>query len=214
MKIFIIILILILSFALKSQVKYLIDYNKNCNAFQFEDMYRFLTHVNSYCLEYNLLSIDLTTVMNCGEADTIFFNYSKDTLFLNTEQLPRISISDGDTTYLNGIVDCDCPFNLNFDIYGFSKIPTSIYFNGEPIILNNIKYKKRETIEHNGFSEVLYDDCGYNYKVIYNEDQKITKVHRMQGLKHQVLIFDENRKITEIRTIKNSIDNISIIKIK
>jgi hypothetical protein len=214
MKIFTIILILIVSFSVKSQEKYLIDYNKNCNVLGFEDMYRFITRVNSYCLEYNLLSIDLSTVMNCGEADTIFFKYSKDTLFLNTEQLPRISISDGDTTYFNGIVDCDCPFNINFDIYGFSEIPTSIYFNRKPIILNNIKYKKRETKEHNGFIEVLYDDCGYYYNIIYNKDQKTKKIFRTQGNKSQLLIFDENQKIIEIRTVKNSIDNISIVKIK
>jgi hypothetical protein len=206
--------VLLLSIALKSQEKYFVDYNKYCNKIEFEDLQRLMTRVDAYCLEYNLLTIELTTVINCGEADTGFFKYSNDTLFLYTEQVPRITVTDGDTTYFNGVVECDCFFNISFDIYGFSEIPKNIYFNGKSITLKNIKYKNRETFERNGHSEILFDDCGYNYRFQHNKSQKIERIYREMGLKRQIFVFNENQKLIEIKTIKNSIENVKSIKIR
>jgi hypothetical protein len=199
---------------LKAQDKYFIDYNKYCDKTEFVDIYRLVPRVEAYCLEYNLMSIELKSVLNCGDADTGYFEYSNDTLFLYTKQLPRMIVENGDTIYINPIVECDCLFNISFDIYGFSKIPNDIYFNGKPVELKNIKYKKRETTDSNGFSEVLFDDCGYNYRIKYGTNHKIERIFREQGDKRQILIYNENQKLVEIKTLKYSIDNIRSTFIK
>lgn len=204
MKIYISILLFFLALSIKGQDKILIDYNKYCEEQKScENIYRLNSYVDYIGLEFNLLTIGVKSVLNCGHADTGFFKISGDTLFLSTMQKKEFVEE----------VECDCLFNISFDIYGVAALPEAIYFNGKPIKVENSKYKESETIIRNGNSELVFDNCGYRYRYIYTRNESLETVCREKGMKKQMLTFDAKGNIVEISTMKGNIDSVRSVKI-
>lgn len=201
--------------SLLGQDQHFIDFTSHCEDInQYENIYRINNNINSICLNYNLLTIGVTAVLNCADADSGYFSFSGDSLFLYTSYSKTLKIINGDTTYISEEAECDCEFDIIFDIYGFKTIPTTIYFNGKPIEVINKKYKSQETTFQDNRKVLIFDQCGFQYSFKYNENNQLEKVYRKKGLKRQTLIIDKKGEVIEINTMKNDFYNIKSIKIE
>lgn len=207
-------------FSKKTTAPELLNYTSSeCKDVYFKNLYKFQNRIISSTTNENLRTYNLFVVANCNKTAIGKIELNKDTLnfiFQGKQEYRTYKHQKNDSTeviveeWIEPLADCDCAFNISYQIKGLDT--TKNYWttlNGKRITNSQHKFK----IIHKTPSYKLINKDTINYIDIYGLKQGLHITFREDGKLYSKINYTDNQKISGLVKTYYNLDGFDKIEI-